>query len=161
MSKQLEKFDTSFVKNAMRDWTNISAKYETEAGTVYKRIRSYLTLYQFRLTEQEKCDIREMLSQELDEIESSANIVDEMDSFLEGYCFKFDKSVLPKPHPTEVKVEIAPETIQQKPSNSAQKYNPTPPSTQSTCSETTTDNLSDSDTNTDTDFDFFTYQFFQ
>ena len=159
MSKQLEKFDTNFVKNAMRDWTNLSAKYEREAGTVYKRIRSYLTLYQFRLTEQEKCDIREMLSQELDEIESSVNIVDEMDSFLEGYCFKFDKSVLPKPHPTEVKVEIAPETIQQKLSNSAQQYNPPPP--QRTCSETTTDNLSDSDTNTDTDFDFFTYQFFQ
>ena len=32
-----------------------------------------------------------------------------MDNYLDGFCFKLDKSILPKRQPTEVKIQIAPE----------------------------------------------------
>ena len=81
--QQLDQFDTNFVKSSIREWSKLSATYEEQSKKVYKKIRSYLTLYQFRLSNQQRCDVREMLSQELDEIESSANIIEEMDSFLD------------------------------------------------------------------------------
>ena len=166
--KQLQQFDIDFVKSAMREWIQLSNEYEKNAGNIYKKLRSYLTLYQFRLNDSEKCDIREMLSQDLDEIEK-VNIVEEMDSYLEGYCFQFDKSILPKRQPTEVKLQICPE--------SETKTNHIP---QNLCDSNTisASTLSDSNTisaPTDTiansnspyltsfadDLDFYTYQFFQ
>ena len=144
----------------MREWSKLSSSYEEQSKKLYQKIRSYLTLYQFRLSEQQKCDIREMLSQELDEIESSSNIIEEMDAYLEGYCFEFDKSILPKKTPTSVKIQIAPE------SQSNNKF--TENSFSQTGSDTTHTNpcptpstVSDTETAFDTDFDFYTYQFFQ
>ena len=54
-----------------------------------------------------------MLSQSLDEIEK-IDLVEDMDNYLDGFCFKLDPSVLPKatkPKPTAVKIEIAPENV--------------------------------------------------
>ena len=108
MSKQLQKFDLNFVKDAMREWNNLAQDYENSTQKVYRKLRSYLTLYQFRLNDQEKSDIREMLSQELDEIEK-INFIEDMDNYLDGFCFQLDKSIIPKKQPTEVKIKIAPE----------------------------------------------------
>ena len=35
-----------------------------------------------------------MLSQKLDDIEK-INLIDDMDNYLDGFCFKFDKSIMP------------------------------------------------------------------
>ena len=130
MSKQLQKFDLNFVKDAMREWNNLAQDYENSTQKVYRKLRSYLTLYQFRLNDQEKSDIREMLSQELDEIEK-INFIEDMDNYLDGFCFQLDKSIIPKKQPTEVKIKIAPEpksteTISDI-ANSFSNYKPEPP----------------------------------
>ena len=108
MSKQLQEFDLNFVKNAMREWNTLAQDYENATEKVYSKLRSYLTLHQFRLNEKQKCEIREMLSQELDELEK-VNFIEDMDNYLDGFCFKLDKSILPKRQPTEVKINIAPQ----------------------------------------------------
>ena len=49
-----------------------------------------------------------MLSQDLDELEK-VNLIEDMDNYLDGFCFKLDKTILPKRQPTEVKIQVAPE----------------------------------------------------
>jgi len=113
-------FNLQFVKDNINQWSQAATIYHREAEKAYTRMRSYLTLYQFRLSEQEKCDIREMLSQHLDEIDQH-DLVTDMDNYLDGFCFKLDKSVLPplkteqKPNTTAVNIKIAPPHNQNKP----------------------------------------------
>ena len=106
--KQLQDFDIQFVQESMREWSNLAQVYERESEKVYTKLRSYLTFHQFRLNDQQKSEIREMLSQDLDELEK-VNLIEDMDNYLDGFCFKLDKSILPKRQPTEVKIQIAPE----------------------------------------------------
>ena len=112
MSNQAhQNFNLQFVKDVMNQWTAAAINYEREAEKSYSMLRSYLTLYQFRLDDNQKHDIREMLSQSLDEIEKM-DMVEDMDNYLDGFCFKLDPSVLPtatKPKPKSVKIEIAPD----------------------------------------------------
>ena len=111
LSKQVGNFKIDFVKHLMQQWTESARVYEREAEKYYTKMRSYLTMYQFRLSDQDKCEIREMLSQSLDEIEKN-NVIEDMDHYLDGFCFKIDKSVLPKCPPKEVKIAISPEPKQ-------------------------------------------------
>ncbi len=108
MSKQLQDFNLNFVQETMREWRSVAQTYENETQKIYTKLRSYLTIHQFRLNDQEKCEIREMLSQELDELEK-VNFIEDMDNYLDGFCFNLDKSILPKRQPKEVKIQIAPE----------------------------------------------------
>ncbi len=108
LSKQLQDFDLHFVQETMREWSNLAQNYENEAQKIYTKLRSYLTFHQFRLNDQQKYEIRDMLSQELDELEK-VNVIEDLDNYLDGFCFKLDKSILPKRQPTEVKIQIAPE----------------------------------------------------
>lgn len=114
-NSQQPDFNLEFIKDGINEWSLAATTYQREAEKAYTRIRSYLTLYQFRLSEQDKCDIREMLTEHLDEIDKN-DLVADMDSYLDGFCFKLDKSVLSsfklvKTPPTEVKIAIAqPET---------------------------------------------------
>ena len=151
--KQLESFNLDFIKENMKQWVEASGKYEKEAEKAYNRMRSYLTLYQFRLTDEEKYNIREMLSQNLDDIDK-ADLVDEMDGYLEGFCFKLDKSVLPQPEdskPTSVKIKVAPEPPQ-----------PNLPATNDTLLSSITTPETYHDNAVDyNDLDFYTMQFFQ
>lgn len=115
-SKQLENFNLQFVKDAMNQWTAAATIYETEAKRAYIKTRSYLTLYQFRLSDDQKYNIRELLSQHLDEIEKF-DLVDDMDNYMNGFCFKLDQSVIPnyketKPIPKHVQIKIASEPSQ-------------------------------------------------
>ena len=98
-------FDPNFIFNIMDEWKLEAERYDLVAQKHYKKIRSYLTLFQFRLNENEKFDLREKLAQNLDEINSN-DCVNDLDSYLEGFCFKLDKSVLSS-QPKEVKIEIA------------------------------------------------------
>ena len=91
--KQLEKFNLQFVKDTMQAWSDCSKNYEKESYRVYSRLRSYLTLYQYRLSEKKKQNIRDMLSQSLDDIDK-INLIEDMDNYLDGFCFKFDKSII-------------------------------------------------------------------
>ena len=169
MPKQLD-FNLQFVKDAMHQWTEAANSYEEEAEKSYSRMRSYLTLYQFRLSDDEKYNIREMLSQSLDNIDKSDS-VDNMDNYLDGFCFKLDKSVLPtlskpKMKPTAIQIQIASE----KPQHSiAEEHYQQPIEQQSidmTIQETSftpanspirfTDNVTDNN-----DLDYYTMQFFQ
>ena len=50
-------------------------------------------MYQFRLTDKEKQMIREQLSTELDKIDNNDQ-VDDMDSYLDGFCFQLDPSII-------------------------------------------------------------------
>ncbi len=111
LSKQVGNFKIDFVKHLMQQWTESAQVYEREAEKYYTKMRSYLTMYQFRLSDQDKCEIREMLSQSLDEIEKN-NVIEDMDNYLDGFCFKIDKSVLSKCPPKEVKIAISPEPKQ-------------------------------------------------
>ena len=101
-------FNLQLVKDNIETWTQAATVYHREAEKSYAKIRSYLTLYQFRLSDQQKCDIREMLSQHLDDIDKN-DLIQDMDNYLDGFCFKLDKSVLPnlKTIPKSVKIEIA------------------------------------------------------
>ena len=139
-------FDPNFVFNLVDEWKAASEKYDQAALQHYKRIRSYLTLFQFRLTDDQKCTIREKLASCLDEISANDYVAD-MDSYLEGFCFQLDKSVIPTNNPPkEVKIEIAPEP----------RAPPSPPRPTETFTEQfTTDTL---DCN---DLDYYTLQFFQ
>jgi len=173
-NQQHPNFNLQFVKDLMKEWSGAARNYEREAEKVYSRLRSYLALYQFRITKDQQHDIREMLSQSLDEIEKN-NLIEDMDNYLDGFCFKFDKSVLPAPviKPTSVKIKIAPEETDIKPieqmksdqmhhldqpNNSDQSYQnlqQSPPE-----SVTNTNYFSDNSLNY-TDLDFYQMQFFQ
>ena len=91
---QLADFDPEFVTRVMDEWRVAAENYHKHASNAYSRLRSYLTLYQFRLNEDKKCQIREKLSQMLDEIESNDELVKDMDSYLAGFCFRLDKSIV-------------------------------------------------------------------
>ena len=91
--KQLEKFNPDFVSATMDHWVKASLYYQREAENAYTKLRSYLTMYQFRLTDQQKHEIREKLSAELDKIDNNDQ-VDDLDSYLDGFCFKLDTSIL-------------------------------------------------------------------
>ena len=91
---QLDNFDSNFVKATVEEWRIAAEKYQREAAQAYKKLRSYLTLYQFRLDDAQKCDIREKISETLDEIENNDGFLKDMDSYLDGFCFALDKSVL-------------------------------------------------------------------
>ena len=149
--RQQLNFDPNFVFSAIEKWKTEADKYDQMAQQHYNRIRSYLTLFQFRLNDQQKCDIREKLAQSLDEINDN-DFVNDLDSYLEGFCFKLDKSVI-QTQPKEVKIEIAPakteSTLTTQHYSSAQQSN---------------ENFSDplfSETIDCNDLDYYTMQFFQ
>ena len=53
-------FDLQFVKDIMGQWSSAAIEYEKEAEKAYTKLRSYLSLHQFRLadnqnTKSEKC----------------------------------------------------------------------------------------------------------
>ena len=140
----LTNFDPNFIFSEMENWKVAAEKYDQAARQHYQKIRSYLTLYQFRLNDDIKCEMREKLAQALDEI-CSHDFVHDLDSYLEGFCFTLDKSVLPT-RPNEVKIEIA-----QKPDSIPVPPN-TPVDTVSKPPEISIDS---------NDFDYYTLQFFQ
>ena len=149
--RQQLNFDPNFVFSAVEKWKTEADKYDQMAQQHYNRIRSYLTLFQFRLNDQQKCDIREKLAQSLDEINAN-DFVHDLDSYLEGFCFKLDKSVI-QTQPKGVKIEIAPAktetTLTTQHYSSAQQSN---------------ENISDplfSETIDCNDLDYYTMQFFQ
>ena len=138
-NKQQLSFNPEFIFSSIKEWKQEAEKYDQAAQKHYKKIRSYLTLWQFRLNDEAKCDIREKLAQHLDEI-TEHDCVQDLDSYLEGFCFQLDKTVIPN-HPTETKIQIAP---------------PNSPIPQTVSdSETTSDNI-DYD-----QLDYYTLQFFQ
>ena len=152
--KQL-KFDPNFIFSAIEDWKEEACKYEQISQQHYKRIRSYLTLFQFRLHDEQKCEIREKLAQSLDEINSN-DCVNDLDSYLEGFCFKLDHTVLPSQpkQPKEVRIEIAQPEKPTHQNSSAYKDPPNfsayePPQ-----------NISDYTIDCN-DLDYYTLQFFQ
>ena len=151
--KQLERFNLQFVKDTMQAWTDCSKTYEKESYRSYSRLRSYLTLYQYRLSDKEKHDVRDMLSQSLDDIDKMI-LIEDMDNYLDGFCFKFDKSIIipfqpfnsnqtidqDKPSPIEVVVDDKP-TVQRDVTN----Y----------------ESITTEDTYDETGFDYYTLQFMQ
>ena len=152
-------FNLQLVKDLMNEWSTAAAKYERDAEIAYSKLRSYLSLYQFRLQDDQKCNIREMLSQSLDELEKQ-NFIDDMDNYLDGFCFKLDKSVLPKlgrPKPTAVKIKIAPEVTQPMPPVQLQ---PLPDPDQQTLDTFAPVNFTENAIDYN-DLDFYQMQFFQ
>lgn len=101
-------FNVQFIHEIMKSWKTAADTYEKVENDAYKKIRTYLTVYQFRLSNKEKCEIRETLSQFLDEIEKQ-NVIDEFDNYLDGFCFELDQNVIPSKQvkPTSVKIKIA------------------------------------------------------
>ena len=132
----LNNFDENFIFSEMENWKATAERYDHAARQHYKKIRSYLTLYQFRLSDGQKCEIREKLAQCLDEI-CSHDFVHDLDSYLEGFCFTLDKSVITT-QPKEVKIKIEPKETK-----------PTSPASQ---------NFSEFDC---ADLDYYTLQFFE
>ena len=140
----LKNFDPNFIFSEMENWKIAAERYDHAARQHYQKIRSYLTLYQFRLNDDIKCEMREKLAQALDEI-CSHDFVHDLDSYLEGFCFTLDKSVLPT-QPNEVKIEIAQKS----------DSNPVPPNTPLETVSKLPEISFDSN-----DFDYYTLQFFQ
>ena len=132
----LNNFDENFIFSEMENWKATAERYDHAARQHYKKIRSYLTFYQFRLSDGQKCEIREKLAQCLDEI-CSHDFVHDLDSYLEGFCFTLDKSVITT-QPKEVKIQIEPKETK-----------PIPPASQ---------NFSESDF---ANLDYYTLQFFE
>ena len=154
--QHLDNFDQNLIFSSMNNWKAAAEKYDEAAQQDYKRIRSYLTLYQFRLNDDQKSEIREKLAECLDEI-SSNDFVHDLDTYLEGFCFKLDKSVLPT-QPKEVKIEIA-QKIDSAPQPIISAPKPTisaPPNTP----VDSTQNFPELTLDT-SDLDYYTLQFFQ
>ena len=149
--KQLEKFNLQFVKETMQTWTDCSKIYERESYRVYSRLRSYLTLYQYRLSDKEKHDIREMLSQSLDDIDN-INLIEDMDNYLDGFCFKFDKSII---------IPFEPLAAEMKPklTHPNEMVEDDKPITQQDV--TNYENFDSTDTTDQTGIDYYTLQFMQ
>ena len=141
-------FNPEFIFSTMKMWRKEFDKYEQSSMIHYKRIRSYLTLWQFRLSEDTKCEIREKLAEHLDEI-TDHDYVQDLDSYLEGFCFQFDKSVLEETKSPKVVSKITsqndPEPLQSM--NDGSNF-----------TESETDNSFTSDNDS---LDFYTQQFFQ
>ena len=139
-NKQQLTFNPEFIFSSIKEWKEEAEKYDQAAHKYYTKIRSYLTLWQFRLNDDTKCDIREKLAQHLDEI-TDHDFVEDLDSFLEGFCFQLDTTVMPN-HTKEKNRKSAPSNT---PQHAVQ--------------------FSDSETASDTidynDLDFYTQQFFQ
>ena len=148
MSKrnQLEKFQPQFVTKIIEKWVNASLVYQKEAENSYRKLRSYLTMYQFRLTDQEKREIRDMLSSQLDKIDNNDQ-VDDMDSYLDGFCFQMDTSIIERQNETQPDVTMA----TQEPINSISEPNDT----------TMHSVFNDHMTVDHNDLDIYTMQFFQ
>ena len=107
-TKQQLLFDQDFIDINIKEWKESADSYSQEAFKRYSKIRSYLSLWQFRLTKDQKCDVRERLAQHLDEI-TEHDFVQDLDSYLEGFCFKLDTSVVSMKkiqNPKEVKIEV-------------------------------------------------------
>ena len=147
--RQQLNFDPDFIFSAIEEWKEAADKYEQISQQHYKRIRSYLTLFQFRLDDEQKCEIREKLAQSLDEINSN-DCVNDLDSYLEGFCFKLDHTVLPSQpkQPKEVKIAITnPEPAQPSAKSPATQFQQP-------------QNFSDTTIDCN-DLDYYTLQFFQ
>ena len=138
-NKQQLSFNPEFIFSTIKEWRQEAEKYDQAAQKYYKRIRSYLTLWQFRLNDETKCDIREKLAQHLDEITEHDSVQD-LDSYLEGFCFHLDKTVIPN-YQKENRIQIAP---------------PNSPQPQTVSDSETTSNTIDYD-----QLDYYTLQFFQ
>ena len=101
MSKLTQhKFNLQILKNYMEEWRKAAELYEKSAERSYGLLRSYLTLFQFRLPDAEKHEIRDLLSHFLDELEEKGGFLEDMDSYLEGFFFRPDPSVLKPNAPT-------------------------------------------------------------
>ena len=151
--RQQLNFNQDFIFSTIKDWKNAAEKYDQAAKNHYKRIRSYLTLWQFRLSDEQKCEIREKLAQDLDEITAN-DFVQDLDSYLEGFCFQLDKSVIPNNHsiqPNEVKIAVAPKPVTEIPSHSPAQVTSQENFSESEISQTIDCN----------DLDYYTLQFFQ
>lgn len=149
-SKRQLNFDQNFIFSAIEEWKDAADKYDQMAHKYYQRIRSYLTLFQFRLQDDQKCEIREKLAQTLDEIHAN-DFVHDLDSYLEGFCFKLDKTVIPS-QPKEVKIEIAkPPVLPEQ---------PTPQQEKIIYETSEQQNFSDHTIDCN-DLDYYTMQFFQ
>ena len=146
--KQLEKFNLDFVSETMDNWVKASLYYQQEAEKSYTKLRSYLTMYQFRLTDQQKQEIRKKLSSQLDKIDNNDQ-VDDMDSYLDGFCFQLDTSFIPTTSETQNITSEAPAQSQIKPENLNSAISDTDMQT------TISDNAIDHN-----DLDFYTLQFF-
>ena len=148
LNRQQLQFNPELIFSSIKEWKKAAEIYDRAAENHYKRIRSYLTLWQFRLNDDQKCDIREKLAHHLDELTEN-DFIQDLDSYLEGFCFQLDKSVLPSQgiKPKEVKIEIA-----------------QPPPPPSSPAQQTTQNFSDqlfTETLDCNDLDYYTLQFFQ
>ena len=148
LNRQQLQFNPELIFSSIKEWKKAAEIYDRAAENHYKRIRSYLTLWQFRLDDDQKCDIREKLAQHLDELTEN-DFIQDLDSYLEGFCFQLDKSVLPSQQikPKEVKIEIA-----------------QPPPPPNSPAQQTTQNFSDqlfTETLDCNDLDYYTLQFFQ
>lgn len=108
--KQQLNFNQDFIFLAIEEWKKAAEIYKNVSQIHYKKIRSYLSLWQFRLNESTKCDLREQLALHLDEI-TEHDFVHDLDTYLEGFCFQLDKSVfkttIPTDRPKEVNIKIA------------------------------------------------------
>ena len=148
LNRQQLQFNPELIFSSIKEWKKAAEIYDRAAENHYKRIRSYLTLWQFRLDDDQKCDIREKLAQHLDELTEN-DFIQDLDSYLEGFCFQLDKSVLPSQgiKPKEVKIEIA-----------------QPPPPPNSPAQQNTQNFSDqlfTETLDCNDLDYYTLQFFQ
>ena len=146
--KQLEKFNPDFFLATMDHWVKASLYYQREAEKSYSKLRSYLTMYQFRLTDEQKHEIREKLSAELDKIDNNDQ-VDDLDSYLDGFCFKLDTSILSTK--TESQSAPTPEPMIIEPANQQTSVT-TDIDMHSVTSDTAIDH---------NDLDIYTMQFFQ
>jgi len=95
MSIKTEPFDNDIVQSIISRWVSLATDYQKQSERQYAKLRSYLTVYQFRLSDSEKTQLRDMLSRKLDIIDNE-NYVENMDSFLDGFCFKLDSDIIPK-----------------------------------------------------------------
>ena len=109
-----------------------------------------------------------MLSQDLDELEK-VNLIEDMDNYLDGFCFKFDQTILPKKTPNAVRIEVSPELNQittsgtnHRPQTSQLNQQPSEPAFSVSDNSNLDTFLSVSDNAIDyNDLDYYTMQFFQ
>ena len=94
MSSHIEPFQSVFMDDLINKWVSLARKYRQDSESQYVRLRSYLPMYQYRLSHKEKEEIREKLSSKLDETDQMDQ-VENMDNFLDGFCFKLDQTILP------------------------------------------------------------------
>ena len=144
--RQLEKFNPDLVFETMDNWVQASLYYQNEAEKSYSKLRSYLTMYQFRLTHEQKQEIRKKLSAQLDKIDNNDQVDD---SYLDGFCFQLDTSFIPTTTATETTTTetSAPTQIKKENSNTV-------------ISDTDSYYLNSDNAVDHNDIDFYTLQFF-